>query len=722
MAGKIKQLVFAEGVAVVAPTEVDIVDTVNDQTIAGTKTFDEQIVLKEIATPTTPASGYKAVYPKADGKMYTLDDTGIETEIGSGSGGGGINYIDNPDAEGNVTTGWAVYADAAATTPVDGTGGTANITFTASSSSPLRGTYSFLITKDAANRQGQGASYDFTIAAADKGRPLGIRWEGEASANYTGSSGTEYMVCYVYDVTNATVIATSNVNVPGGSFKGFTTFLATTSTSYRLIFHIAGTGTAAWTYKLDSVSVGPDTVVQGAAVSDWVASPNNPTVTGITVGGSVTYSGYGVRERRVGDSIEAEGSFTLATVTTAPTGFIKMSNPFSGSIDSAKVISSTGMVGYGNVLDASTSENYQFQIYWDTTNGLYFAWGDVDTNGDGTPDIDRKCPITLAAGDIFRYYLTAPIVGWSSNVTMANRAVEEYLYNTNASIDQADTTSFGYGASGTQVLAHTATSGVTWWTYRVRSTQAVTSTDLAILELKDSSISGSPWVPASSLYPPAEQSTSKYGFSLVQVSSTDFDVRFGKRGMKPDNATLGGTGTVFANTLYWRVRIVRGGASVGFPVSTRNIVGDTSGTTVPSGYIGETITATITAGAVGTSEADITGASLALGAGVWLVCYSLSVYAQTGAVASNASYISACLTDSSNNHVTNSERLQSAKTVAAVANYVEGCLASNSVINLSAAATYKLRARRVDVAGTGTAGVYMTSPTNMSSFFAIRIA
>jgi hypothetical protein len=73
-------------------------------------------------------------------------------EVGSGTGV--ANYISpNDDAEGG-TTGWATYADAAATSPVDGTGGSPNVTWTQSTANVLRGSNSFRLTKDAANRQG----------------------------------------------------------------------------------------------------------------------------------------------------------------------------------------------------------------------------------------------------------------------------------------------------------------------------------------------------------------------------------------------------------------------------------------------------------------------------------------------------------------------------------------------------------------------------------------
>jgi len=625
MAGKIKQLVFAEGVTVTAPTEVDIVDTVNDQTIAGTKTFDEQIVLKEIATPTTPASGYKAVYPKADGKMYTLDDTGIETEIGSGSGGGGINYIDNPDAEGNVTTGWAVYADAAATTPVDGTGGTANITFTSSSSSPLRGTYSFLITKDAANRQGQGASYDFTIAAADKGRPLGIRWEGEASANYTGSSGTEYMVCYVYDVTNATVIATSNVNVPGGAFKGFTTFLATTSTSYRLIFHIAGTGTAAWTYKLDSVSVGPDTVVQGAAVSDPVSFT---TTKSAGLGGSTETLWYA----RSGKMMQLWGSITVGTVAAS----------------AATLTLPTGLTVDSSYLDASgTARLGHFSTLRNASTALYSAGyaGDIYYNGTSTVialdaySVSRAYPGTNASGmvstsDVIAISALIPIAEWSSNVTMANRAVEEFASNSSTATTGNNTTSFAYGSEGSLFYSLTAEGK-----RRVRFTTPILSTDVITIEVRNGTTGK--WTPIQeALYKHGLgiytiQNGVKYGIGrdVSYINDTDIDIAFGTYAYP--NGTYGAAGaawsTISSQSYYWRVRKVSGGAVVGFPVSTRNIVGDTSGTTVPSGYIGEKLSSTGSDVTPTTDQyTDGGNAGLTLNPGVYMLQSTSTYYVGTG--------------------------------------------------------------------------------------------
>lgn len=42
---------------------------------------------RQATTPASPATGTLAVYPKTDDKLYTLTSAGVETQVGSGSGG-----------------------------------------------------------------------------------------------------------------------------------------------------------------------------------------------------------------------------------------------------------------------------------------------------------------------------------------------------------------------------------------------------------------------------------------------------------------------------------------------------------------------------------------------------------------------------------------------------------------------------------------------------------
>jgi len=181
---------------------------------------------------------------------------------------GDINYITNPDAEVDAT-GYSTYADAAATTPVDGTGGAPNITFTRNTSSPLRDTGDFDIAKTAADRQGEGVSNDFTIDSADKGQTLQVTFDYAASANFADAD----IGMFIFDVTNASLIQMSNVDVLSNSKKFTGSFIADlTSTSYRLIWHIASTNASAWDFNFDNVRVGPANIVADTAkeVRAWL--------------------------------------------------------------------------------------------------------------------------------------------------------------------------------------------------------------------------------------------------------------------------------------------------------------------------------------------------------------------------------------------------------------------------------------------------------------------
>ena len=63
------------------------------------KTFTDPITMQEQgSTPATPAAGDQKIYMKTDGKFYKLDDTGSETEVGSGGTTKVITSIDNGDS------------------------------------------------------------------------------------------------------------------------------------------------------------------------------------------------------------------------------------------------------------------------------------------------------------------------------------------------------------------------------------------------------------------------------------------------------------------------------------------------------------------------------------------------------------------------------------------------------------------------------------------------
>lgn len=263
------------------------------------------------ADPATPTEGmifFSDGTARAEGFWQYVN--GEWLELGSGDDSGGINYVLNPDFEGGVN-GWATYADAAGATPVDGTGGSPTTTFTRTTTSAdvLRGAASGLITKDAADRQGEGVSYDLVVDNIDVLAIQQISFDYKVSANFVTGASSDLRV-YAYDIDNGGLITPAAVTIDSteGTFQ--TTFLNTNTKNVRLIFHIATTNASAWTMSIDNVRVGPNEVSAGIpTMTSWQSY--TPTYTGL---GTVTTNF--AQWRRVGDTLELQGAF----VTGTPTG------------------------------------------------------------------------------------------------------------------------------------------------------------------------------------------------------------------------------------------------------------------------------------------------------------------------------------------------------------------------------------------------------------------
>lgn len=393
---------------------------------SGFVSSESELRLPEISTPATPASGYGKVYFKTDGKLYQLNDAGVETEVGSGSGSSGINYILNPDATAD-TSGWATYADAAASRPVDGTGGSPNVTWTRSTSSPLRGIANFEFAKDAANRQGQGVSYDFTIDSADQARVLQISFDYQiASGTYSGgSSSTDSdLIAYIYRTTaTGRLIEPSVIKLDGGvagvnySYRG--EFQADSdATGYRLILHVATTSASAYTLKFDNFVVGPSQNVNGAIISPWTSF----TPTGSWVA-NTTYTGMW---RRVGDSMEIQYNLALAGAPTSATLTVDL--PSGYTIDTAKMLTVGNRPPLGQIRFNSAGTSYSGLIFYNTTTSFIAQYTVTNTGSNPQPSsivasITQAAPATFANGDFVSIQtVRIPISGWGATATLGQDA------------------------------------------------------------------------------------------------------------------------------------------------------------------------------------------------------------------------------------------------------------------------------------------------------------
>lgn len=355
-----------------------------------------------------------------DASTLNLYDGATWGEV-AGGGEGGINYITGGDAE-SGTTGFATYSDAAGTVPVDGTGGSANITFATTPTDPLRGDNSFLITKDAINRQGQGVSYDFTIAREDRGNTLQIDYSLEITS---GTYATGDLAIYIYDVTNGRLIQPSAYQIEntgvGTNAQPLTFQTNIDSVSYRLIVHTASTSALAYTVKLDSIKIGPSNTAQGPPQTDWIAY--TPVVTAI----SGTLTNYTVQGlwRQKGDSAD----YKIRLVFTGSPG--TWSNPLF-SLPTGQVIDDTkipgGSIGgyndenWGTAVDSGT-QSYKSAARPYTTTTLIMQQLFVSGSTVVLNSYSQTSPFTWVSGDEIEFTIkNVPIVGWSSNTVVSSSA------------------------------------------------------------------------------------------------------------------------------------------------------------------------------------------------------------------------------------------------------------------------------------------------------------
>ena len=398
------------------------------QTLTG-KTIGDALTLVEIATPSTPSAGQLKVYGKADNNLYTLNPSGTETQVGSGSGGsknylGTVNGVNgNGNFELGVAGGWALGTVGTLTnalptgTPTFGSGAAGTASFSVTASGQLAGNYSGQLAFSAATVVGNMLSSPvFTIDKEDQAKVLSFKFYysptvGAALANWSGTSSNSFAVA-VYDVANSVWIGqsanfgmtqSSGVGVCTGSFQ-----TNATTASIRFVVYCANATTGACTLLVDDVTVGPQVTAIGAAITDYKAfTPVSTWTTNTTSTGFYT---------RIGDSARIVYNFAL---TGAPTG-----GAFSISLPAGLVADYTKLPAVtvsgpdvGTWTAARTGTAYYSGCATPVTGNIQQF--NLTISGTGNT-VTATSPATWASGDAVSVEITVPIVGWSSNVQMSS--------------------------------------------------------------------------------------------------------------------------------------------------------------------------------------------------------------------------------------------------------------------------------------------------------------
>jgi len=408
--------------AAIAYSKLNIAN--NDLTIAKTNGLQTALDSKvDKSTLTTKGDLYVATASAtiarqgigSDGQILVADSSqtnGLKWSTISG----GVNYILNPGAEAS-TTGWATYADAAAVNPVDGTGGSPNSTWTRSTSSPLHGSGMFILTHNSgSSRQGEGASYDFSIDAGDKAKVLQIEFDYQlVSGTFTAGSDsvTSDLTVWIYDVTNSTLIQPSTYKLFSNSSTLPTKFVsnfqsASNSTSYRVIIHCGSTSTSAFVMSFDDFKVAPCSYVYGTPITDWVAW--TPTGSWVT---NTTYTGF---KRRVGDTYEYQ---VIVITSGAPTATSLLIN-IQETMDTSKLPSTNvKYLGEGMIHDNGTDE-YKALVQYNGTSQVFVRAYQASGTYVNFPAVNATSPMTWTNTDSLNIRFSAPIVGLSSSVQMSD--------------------------------------------------------------------------------------------------------------------------------------------------------------------------------------------------------------------------------------------------------------------------------------------------------------
>lgn len=556
-------------------TGIDLTDNAYIRLFEANTNGSNKVILR---APVNLAADYALVLPtaQAQANQFLRNDGVGNLSWAPASGGAGRNYLsdwnDASRSVGTVVTGLTSTGNRTSSQTNWGASATADLTIANNATVPLRETGDFLIDSSTTTSGAFVESPMFNLDLVDLSKAVVLSFDitgVAADGNYDvvviryNSAGTYQETISV--AGNASSGTPASAKLPTGTttFRGF--FVSSNTQTDFYSVRIRKTAAVNDDFQIDSLFVGPQSLATGAIVTDWQSY--TPTLSNST-NTTITQSLW----RRVGDSMEilirigwsglgAGGVFTVST----PSGYTidtskQNSNTVSSNFGYGFVFTSAGTTR--NSLSISYNDSTSFRFYRTSGGSFTYAGTDFTTN------------------DILAFTVTVPISQWTSNVTMADRAVEVYASNSgigggNANTDY--TVGSVEGPSGSQFVAVNSTDSTNGFVtrYAVTFPHPILQTTLPIIEFTEDS--GATWSQTSrvAFNSKINANNAVYGMWIEPRNSTSVWVVFGNSGRQA-GTTYGSTGISWAgiagnNQYRWRVRAVNGGAQVGFPIAPANI-------------------------------------------------------------------------------------------------------------------------------------------------------
>lgn len=522
--------------------DLSTVQTFVNKTLTAPKI--DQALLIEGAAPSTPASGYASLYAKADHKLYLKDSTGVETAVGAGSGGGSVNYIENPNDAG----GWA------------SSGGGISVATTSTLANlplgPIVDTAIRVTRSSGANY----AYYRFTMPATGKNRKLQVSLDMLPDSGY--ASGDVELSLHTntasnYGGTYAQLVLASDVSGVTGLPNASGTFVTAIDSDSSSYYELRLKGVAGTTpLNVAAVSVGPGVTAQGAAV--YAGDSYQATVTGLGSGSTVAST---VIWERVGDSLHMTGRVQKDGTAGTGSAYVKVSLPPGLHINTARITSvNLGEHNFGSFDDFQNSRIGYVSLENDGVfNSVLFV---KTVTSAPLPGSD------VGATFLFNFNAIVPIAEWAGSGAL-NIGTNDVVYVAPGGTWDADISvgSEVYGPQGF-VTGGGALTAARSKSFAVPS--VVQITDKATLWLRFNGM----WTKAdqfASSY--CTQNGTEYGYQLYPTGTANqWNLYLGQY-RYPSGATFGAAGASWSGVEAIRVSFEKAGVAVGFGKATSNTAG-----------------------------------------------------------------------------------------------------------------------------------------------------